>query len=454
MGGWGETFYDFFNPADGEDYGMDADNFLPMAAALSDGQRAGLEFLNLQTMLLAGLGAEEGFDQIAPDVRKIMGEQKEMDIFTGINRGIFRGGVALTSEALMEQNAGRGQAFDKIWDNDGIVAMASNAAAVAGVFAFGTGCFMIHGGVTAKYTAAEIAQFEDSFNKAKTAYDTMIKGVEEGTGRYSERLTDQYVQAEERLNNARSAQTVTKMGVAGRWMLGIGGALMIAAAVVRGVQLWKYYQRDMKPIPLMIVDESDIVTYLTDDAGKPILDANGDQKKNIEFNDYEYYQSVRCNRPQVGEIDDWNDGVAEYKDHGCFDVADLNADYGQEWLALYTVKSRNKGYPILADSLTLQYGSGSTPKGCTKPLHLFTYTNAADLGDTAWAYNNKKKGVYFFWDEDTTAFPAETASAFSRGHIAMACAASLAIGILGTTAALYPKRKREKELAAQNETTM
>ena len=55
--------------------------------------------------------------------------------------------------------------------------------------------------------------------------------------------------------------------------------------------------------------------------------------------------------------------------------------------------SSSSGKPILADSPTLQYGSSKTPKGCAKKLHLFTYTNAVDLGDTAWAYNNDKKGV-------------------------------------------------------------
>ncbi len=235
------------------------------------------------------------------------------------------------------------------------------------------------------------------------------------------------------------------MGVAGRWMMGIGGALMIGAAVVKAVQMWKYYDRDMDPIPVMIVDESDIITYVTDDDGNPVLDENGDQKKNIDFKDYEFYQAVKCNRPDVGEIGDWQDGVEEYKDHGCYDVADLNADMGQEWLALYIVKSENKGYPILADTLKVQYGSKDMPKGCTKGLHLFTYTNVLDLGDTAWAFNNKKGGVYFFWNEDTEGLKSKAASAFSGGYLAIAAATGLAVGILGATLVLYPRRKEEEK---------
>ena len=142
--------------------------------------------------------------------------------------------------------------------------------------------------------------------------------------------------------------------------------------------------------------------------------------------------------------------ASDYKDpeHYCFDIADLNADMGQEWIALYTVKSQDKGDPILADSLTLQYGSSKAPKGCTKGLHLFTYTNAVDLGDTAWAFNNDKKGVYFFWDEDTNAFAAAAASAFGAGQLALAGFGGLILGILGATLVLTKKRRKDEPEAA------
>ena len=172
----------------------------------------------------------------------------------------------------------------------------------------------------------------------------------------------------------------------------------------------------MKPIPRMIVDESDIVTYLFDKDGKPILDENGNQKKNIDFNTFEYYDAVKCNRPEVGEIGDWNDGVSEYKnqEHYCYDIADLNADMGQEWLALYTVKSKNKGNPILADTILLKYGKeNNIPERCTTGLHLFNYSSIVDLGDTAWAYNNKKKGVRLYWGEDPEASAPVTAASFT-----------------------------------------
>ena len=426
-GDWGKTMGDFFNPADGSDYGQQ-DYFLPMAAALSPGQRAAMDFLSLNMLLNIGFGNEEALESAQPDIKEILGDAEEMDIFTGVNREAFRTGVAITSEALMEEHAGKGQAFDQIWDNTGIVAITSYAAAGVGIISMIAGRVMVAKGYDfGIYDIQRIRARLDSF-------DPVERQLARGD-----------------LKRAYKDATVTKMGVAGRWVMGIGGALLLGAAIVKGVQMWKYYQRTMKPIPRMIVDESDIVTYLTDEkTGKPLLDENGNQKKNIDFNTFEYYTAVKCNRPDVGEIGDWQDGVKEYKndEHYCYDVADLNADMGQEWLALYTVKSSNKGDPVLADSLTLQYGKKDMPKGCKKAMHLFTYTNAVDLGDTAWAFNNKKKGVYFFWDEDVGAFAPKTASSFTAGNLAMAGIGGLILGIAGATLVMKNRRRKDESEAA------
>ena len=445
-GDWGETMGDFFNPAEGEYY-LEPECFLPMAAALSDGQRAGLDFLSLQTLLIIGLGSEEGLDYIKPDLKKVLGDDKqEMDVYTGINRSAFRKGVAITNEALMEQNAGKGQAFDQLWDNTGIMAITSYAAGAIGAITLATGAFLSAKKTILASPPGVLKNVEEKAIDAYTKYEDWNNASEIGQEIADNPHTADWNQAKADLEKARGYDVST----AGRWMMGIGGAILIGAAVVKGVQLWQYYQRTMKPIPRMIVDESDIVTYLTDDSGKPLLDDKGNQKKNIEFNTYEYYTSVKCNRPDVGEIGDWQEGVSDYKneEHYCYDIADLNADMGQEWIALYTVKSSNKGDPILADSLTLQYGKDEMPEGCTVGLHLFTYTNTVDLGDTAWAFNNAKEGVRFYWDVDAGAFAADTASTFGTGQMALAGIGGLLLGIAGATVVLRTRKKKEEEQAA------
>ena len=446
-GEWGDTMGDFFNPAEDSGYAAKADSFLPMAAALSPGQRAGLDFISLQSLLIVGCGSEKGLDQMAAKMNKMFKDKTVMDIYTGVNRGAFRNGVALTSAALMEQNAGRGQAFDELWDNSGTVAMSAYAAALVGTITLGLGAALrITGTEIVGAASQDTIEFNlQILNRTKLDYQLYkteldLGMVPEGHDKW---FTSEITKYEKAYKDSQGHRAVSETGKVGRWFMGIGGAIMVGAAVVKGVQMYKYYQRDMTPIPLMIVDEADIVSYVTDENGDPVEDGSGNQKKNIDFNTFEYYEAVKCNRPDVGEIGDWQSGVKEYKDHGCFDIADLNADMGQEWLAIYTVRSENKGHPILADSLTLQYGSKDMPEGCTQNLHFFMYTSPIDLGDTAYAYNNDKKGVYLFWDSDEKAFDnAGTASAFGGGTAALAGGVGLLVGIIGT--AIVMRKKKEQ----------
>ena len=451
-GDWGETLGDFFNPAGDDAFSGDSANFLPLAAGLSEGQRVGLDYLSLEMMLIIGLGNEKGLDEIASDIAEIFEDREEVDIYTGVNRAAFRGGVALTSEALMDQNAGRGQAYDKLWDNIGIMAITSYAAAFVGVVAMGVGAYMVKTGVRCLTSTDELVRLNTEFRDAdQVLFNYKINNFGAAV---PEDIQNAANTARQNLENALNDTETTEVGVAGRWVLGVGGAILIGAAIVKGIQLYKYYDRTMTPIPRMIVDESDVVTYLTDENGKPLLDENGKQKKTIDFKTYEYYTAVGCNRPDVGEIGEWQDGVKDYKneDHYCYDIADLNADMGQEWIALYTVKSPDKGDPVLADTLTVQYGKNKMPEGCSVGLHLFEYTNAVDLGDTAWAFNNDKNGVRLYWGVDKEAFAAETASGFTSGSMALAAVGGLIIGIGGATVLSLRRRKKDEE-PAQNETT-
>lgn len=142
--------------------------------------------------------------------------------------------------------------------------------------------------------------------------------------------------------------------------------------------MYKYYQKTFTQIPTMIVDEADIVTYTKDEDGNDV--------KHIEFDQYVYYNAVRCNRQEIGKISDWQDGVESYKKWGC----------------------------------------------C----------------DTAWSFNNKKNGVYFFWNADENAFAADAASAFSGGQLALAGIGGLILGILGSTLVLNRKRRKDEPEAA------
>ncbi|MBQ7546506.1 MAG: hypothetical protein IJT41_06050, partial [Clostridia bacterium] len=236
---------------------------------------------------------------------------------------------------------------------------------------------------------------------------------------------------------AASLKTVNTWG---KFLMGIGGALMIAAAVLKGVQLYNYYNRTFSAIPVMIVDEADIVSYTTDSSGR--------QVKSINFDQFAYYEVVKCNRQIIGITGSAQGGVSDYKAWGCGDAADINADVGKQWLALYVNRSSAKGDPILADSLKLEKGTAAHPEGYTKWLHMFGGPNALKIDDEQYCYRSDNNGMYLYWKGDETAFAdsGATASAFGAGYFALSGVGGLGLGIAGT--AIFTGRKRKKEEAA------
>jgi hypothetical protein len=112
---------------------------------------------------------------------------------------------------------------------------------------------------------------------------------------------------------------------------------------------------------------------------------------------------------------------------------------------IVTYLTDEKGNPILADSLKLQYGSKEQPAGTTKKLHFFCYTFAMNLADTAYCFDDKKGGIYFFWDEDTKAFTKNAASSFSTGQLALTGIGGLALGVIGATVVMMIKGRRKEE---------
>ncbi|MBQ6421514.1 MAG: hypothetical protein IJK02_10610, partial [Clostridia bacterium] len=141
-------------------------------------------------------------------------------------------------------------------------------------------------------------------------------------------------------------------------------------------------------------------------------------------------------------------GVSDYKEWGCGDAADINADVGKQWLAMYVNRSAAKGDPILADSLRLEKGTAAHPEGYSKWLHMFGAPNALKIDDEQYCYRSDKNGMYLYWQGDENAFEdtGATATAFNAGYMALSGVGGLALGIAGT--ALVTGRKKKEEEAA------
>ena len=423
-GEWGETLYDFFRPKDEEaDYSQEYDYFAPLAAALSTGQRAALEFLSLSSLLKIGMNSDAVSAADIPSVNEIFkgsdGKKKDsISIYSGINRAIFRKGVALTSDALMQKNMGHNPYI--FWEDTGIASIVSYTLMGLGVVSITVGVSMaIYG--------------PKGYNHYRALYDA-IKDTMEGTqGTAQEALL---------VNYENKMKFMDSLGGHGRFLVGLGVSMIIIAIGLKGAQIHKYYNRTFTKIPIMIVDEADIVTYSTDD--------KGNQVKKINFDQFAYYEVVKCNRQEIGVSSDAQDGVDQYKEWGCGSAADINADVGKQWLAMYVNRSSAKGNPILADSLKLQKGEKGSkmPSDCNGCLHMFTFENPVKIDDMNYSFRGDKNGMYMFWKGDENALSA-TAASFSGGTLALAGVGGLALGILCTTLIMLPKlRKKKKEEAA------
>ena len=333
-GGWGETLGDFFNPAGDAGYADESDTFLPFAAALSNGQRAAVRTVSLYSLLLIGSGNEEGLALVQPEIDNAFDKDTSYSLYFGINRAIFRGGAALTSAAEMAQNMGRGAAYDLLYNNTGVAAIVSYCAAAVGLISVIAGGVMAVKGVDVRPILKAVAVYSipkdhPLFAKLKDAEDKLDSvqnnplstkaeiDAAEYDVQIAEQDVDRYAHWENGGESGEYSSETTSVGYAGRTLLCIGAVLLIGAAVYNGYRFYSYYQKDFTPIPLLIVDEADIVSYTKDENGKEV--------KNINFDQYAYYEVAKCNRQAVGNIGDRQDGVESYAEWGCGDAVDLNA---------------------------------------------------------------------------------------------------------------------------------
>ena len=439
-GDWGETLYEFLRPEDeNEDYSENPEYFAPMAAALSKGQRAALEFITLSTLLKVGMDNDSVTQADIPSSDEIFkdkngNELSSISIYSGINRAIFRKGVALTSDALIRKNMGK-DPYEELWGDKSLINIFSFVGLGIGLASFITGSFIYIKATTHEYLEELMLSVREEVPADRSGSAALLDEVSIDEVSINDEVIDSQQLVTRSPENA-------KLALAGKWLMGIGGALMVMATILKAVQMIKYYKRTFSKIPTMIVDEADIVSYSTDD--------KGNQVKNIEFDQFAYYEVVKCNRQEIGLHVNAQGGVDQYKEWGCGDAADLNADIGKQWLAMYVNRSSAKGNPILADSLTLQMKNAEMPSDCNGCLHIFTFENPVKIDDMNYSYRGDKGGIYLFWKGDENAFAdtGATASAFNAGYMAISGVGGLALGVLGTALVTGRKKKEQEEPAA------
>jgi hypothetical protein len=385
------TMLEFFSMSY-EDVEDDITQIYPLVAALSDGQRAGLEFVSLRELFKIALTDGEGYADAELDALP------ELSIYDGVDRAIYqKGGVALTSDALRSKVE---DAFDKEkklsgWTIAGIVLAGSSLVALA---------------ISLKLTFGYYSKaVEQTFTHSCMVYDptspTMFK-----------ELTTTHTNVEYQQMYGAKNMTCAKISV------GLGVAFVVLSAItvyLSYMDMKAYYNVEFTPVPHYMVDEKDIIGY------------NIKGEKIILKNQSAYYKAAECNRSADAEF---------YNMLGT--CADMNGDVGKQWLALYAVKNEAME-PILASSLRVVVDSTTVPAGYSTGIHMFGSNAAFNLNSSLYDWNNSAKSVFVFFKTDSSV--SNTAgSNFTGGTLALTGGAGIALGALATAICVTATKKKKQ----------
>ena len=414
------TMLDFFMQS-AEELEDDITILYPMAAVLTNGQKAGLDIVSLRELCIITLTDGKQYNNIDADF------MDETSVFDGVDRRIYeKGGVALTSDSLRKDalaKASESDSFSFSWWTYGMmgVTVLSAAALFASVNMLGK----------VKNLASEATSHYEY------VYDVIEeKGYSDITGAS---LSNEQIIAEMKTrdgwrdvyNNYNSANSLVKST---RYLVyGITAVMVIMIAVTTWLT-WRdmcaYYDVKFSPIPHYMVEEKDIIGY------------NSKGEKIMLKNQSAYYKAVQCNRTEADEM---------FKTLGT--CADMNGDVGQQWLALYAVKNEAME-PILASSLKVVVGSAEMPAGYTTGVHMFGSEAAFNLNSSLYDWNNSAPATYIYFKTDDDA-PSTAGSAFmpsvvtlnefGKGTVVLAAGGGLILGAAITAiAALTNKKKKIK----------
>ena len=446
------TMLDFFTQ-DYDDVEAEIEMLYPLVASLTKGQRAGLEFVTLQDLVVFSATDRQGYKSREAD------ELETASIYLGVDRAIYeKGGVALTSDAL------RSKVAEVETPEQGIALHIftgiSVALAIAGASVFAASAAIRN---TALKSIAEynktIARLQETIRKTKInqkglyrmIQDEIIWNQERGTvvtiehiqGRYGLVMAKhQKILETAKTNLAKSQnpeylQRLEMRSVNCRKMM-IGSAIFTVVMV--GISAYlayldyqamkEYYNVTFTPIPHYMVDEKDLISY------------NKKGEKVVNKNQSAYYKAVECNRTEADEM---------FKTLGT--CADMNGDVGQQWLALYAVKNELME-PILASSLKAVIGSTDIPAGYKTGIHMFGSEAAFNLNNSYYDWNNEAPATYVYFKTDENALSAAgsvfmpsmlTLNEINKGTLVLAAGGGLILGAAITAiAGASIKKKRNK----------
>ena len=402
---------------------QDLREFYPIIASLSEGQKAGLEFVSIKDLVLMAEAEYTAYDT------ETLKDIKPESIYKGVDRDIYKkGGVALTSDALRQDAALKAEDPETFSLGAGPIVL----YVLAGVSLTGFVGSAVMKGITSKNLKITRDYLNTKADSMKKLYGSLIDDVtleltEEGkTAGYSSlhsgdmKYYNQFKEQEKAL--------MAKSTLCNKLMIGFTIAMVVLTAVatiISYVEMVNFYKVEFTPIPHYMVDEKDITAY------------DGEGNRTVLKNQAVYYKAVQCNRNSSDEF---------YNMLGT--CADVNGDVGRQWLALYVQKNEALA-PILADSLIVRVNDTDLPAGYSTGIHMFGSGSAFNLNSELYDWNKSAPGVFVYFKVDTAAAkPGATGAVFTLGNLALAGTAGLGIGAIVSALAVKAFGKKKKNSAA------
>jgi len=402
----------------------DAETFIPMAAALSEGQRYGLPFVDLDQLLKYAFTSDESWKNYVEENKADFGNLEDVSVYQNIDRGLYKedGSVALTGAAQRAENTADGTTGTEKEQMDTIAKItAISWAATAGLGALTLATWAVRYGLVRNYAYTKVDGWDelslaDIFDDE--AFANEFKDLEERPWRLHA------------YKEAKTARFAVKLS---RIFTVITMAVAVFSAVMTIIDLCRDKSIEQLPIPNYLVDN-----YTDADGGSYSLN----------------YKAVECNRMDYF-------GADYKKQKG--DCADINADEGKQWLVLYASKNSKAGKP-LTPNFTVQEKSAA-PAGYEGVVHLIGEKGAVNVVSaafkdystfsTVWQNITGDYSMYIFsklsndvktYDESAGNM---TATAMSGGTVAVIGFGALILGgALGAIiTVLINKNKKKKETA-------
>ena len=412
----------------------DDEIFIPMAAALSEGQRYGMIFVNLEYLINYGFTNDEGWKKVYEDYKNGIVAPEKVSVYQNIDRDLYKddGSVALTGAAQRANNTADGTTGSKDEQMDTY----TKIVAISYIATLGGTVSALFSNYLAN-RAIDAAAFDIFEGERLQMYLNKIFDNKEFE-KFKELVSDENFTLEF-FRSDRTYTGVEQLGLysRARFMIRLTKiisfvtmAIAVAGAVLTIIDLCRDKSVEQLPIPKYLVNN-----YTDPDGGNYALN----------------YKAVECNREEYF-------GNDYKKQKG--DCADLLADEGKQWLVLYASKNSKAGRPLTPDFLVQESING--PAGYDGSVNLIGENGAVNIVSgafrnyssisTIWQYitADYSKFIFYKHSKDVKTYDESagnmTASAVGGGMIAIWGFGGLALGaVLGIVGTILVKKRKKPE---------